>query len=81
MYRKLINIEPDGSRKEFVLYTLKKGADRVVSLFISPASEKGRATLRVGENMWLYIYVALHSKRRQTNPHYELAVYYWGNIQ
>jgi len=55
MYRKLINIEPDGSRKEFVLYTLKKGADRVVSRFISPASEKGRATLRVGENMWLYI--------------------------
>ena len=54
-YRKLINIEPDGSRKEFVLYTLKKGRDKVVALFLSPASEKGRSTLRLGENMWLYI--------------------------
>ncbi|MBW1810182.1 MAG: outer membrane lipoprotein-sorting protein [Deltaproteobacteria bacterium] len=54
-YRKLINIEPDGSRKEFVLYTLKKGREKVAALFLSPASEKGRATLRLGENMWLYI--------------------------
>jgi len=54
-YRKLINIEPDGSRREFVLFTLKKGEDKVVSLFISPASEEGRATLRLGENMWLYM--------------------------
>ncbi|MBU2515150.1 outer membrane lipoprotein-sorting protein [bacterium] len=54
-YRKLINIEPDGSKKEFVLFTLKQGKDNVVALFLSPASEKGRATLRVGENMWLYI--------------------------
>jgi len=55
MYRKLINIEPDGSRKEYVLYTVKKGSDRMVALFLSPASEKGRSTLRLGENMWLYI--------------------------
>ncbi|MGF1548207.1 MAG: outer membrane lipoprotein-sorting protein [Thiotrichales bacterium] len=55
MYRKLINIEPDGSRKEFVLYSVKQGRDRVVALFLSPPSEKGRATLRLGENMWLYI--------------------------
>ena len=55
MYRKLINIEPDGSKKEFVLYTLKKGQDKMVALFLSPASEKGRATLRLGDNMWLYI--------------------------
>jgi len=55
MYRKLINIEPDGSKKEFVLYTVKKGSDKMVALFLSPASEKGRATLRLGENMWLYI--------------------------
>jgi len=54
-YRKLINIEPDGSKKDFVLFTLKQGRENVVSLFLSPASEKGRATLRVGENMWLYI--------------------------
>ena len=55
MYRKLINIEPDGSRKEYVLYTVKKGQDKTIALFLSPASEKGRATLRLGDNMWLYI--------------------------
>ena len=55
MYRKLINIEPDGSKKEYVLFTVKKGQDKMVALFLSPASEKGRATLRLGDNMWLYI--------------------------
>ena len=54
-YRKLINVEPDGEKREFILFTLKKGNDKVVSLFLSPASEKGRSTLRLGENMWLYI--------------------------
>ena len=55
MYRKLINIEPDGSKKEFVLYTVKKGQDKMIALFLDPPSEKGRASLRLGENMWLYI--------------------------
>ena len=55
MYRKLINIEPDGDRKEFVLYTVKKGKDNVVALFLDPPSEKGRSSLRQGNNMWLYI--------------------------
>ncbi len=55
MYRKLINIEPSGSKKEFVLYSVKKGQDKMVALFLSPASEKGRSTLRQGDNMWLYI--------------------------
>jgi outer membrane lipoprotein-sorting protein len=55
MYRKIINIEPDGTKKEFVLRFLKKGQDKVVTLFVSPASEAGRATLRLGDNMWLYI--------------------------
>ena len=54
-YRKLINIEPNGAKREFLLYTLKKGHDKIVSLFLSPASEKGRATLRLSDNMWLYI--------------------------
>jgi outer membrane lipoprotein-sorting protein len=54
-YRKLINIEPDGRKKEFTLFTVKKGVDKVASLFIAPASEKGRSTLRVGDNMWFYI--------------------------
>lgn len=55
MYRKLINIDPDGSRKEFVLYSVKKGRDRLVALFLDPPSERDRATLRLGENMWLYM--------------------------
>jgi hypothetical protein len=54
-YRKIINIEPDGKKKEFVLFTLKKGLDKVASIFLSPASEKGRSSLRLGENMWLFI--------------------------
>jgi hypothetical protein len=54
-YRQLINIEPDGSKKEFVMYMVKKDKDKVASLFLSPASDKGRATLRLGENMWLFI--------------------------
>ena len=55
MYRKLINIEPDGTKKEFVLFTVKKGQEKMIALFLDPPSEKGRATLRLGENMWLYI--------------------------
>jgi outer membrane lipoprotein-sorting protein len=54
-YRKLINIEPDGRTKEYVLFSVKKGTDKVAALFVSPASEKGRSTLRLGDNMWLYI--------------------------
>ena len=55
MYRKLINVEPDGRKKEFVLFSVKKGMDKIAALFLEPASERGRSTLRVGENMWLYI--------------------------
>lgn len=55
MYKKLINIEPDGSKKEFLLFQAKKDRDKMISLFLEPDSEKGRATLRLGENMWLYI--------------------------
>ncbi|OGA23235.1 MAG: outer membrane lipoprotein-sorting protein [Betaproteobacteria bacterium RIFCSPLOWO2_02_FULL_67_26] len=55
MYRKLINIEPSGAKKEYVLYSVKKGRDKVVALFLSPPSDAGRATLRDGDNMWLYI--------------------------
>jgi len=54
-YRKLINIEPDGRKKEFTLFTVKKGVDKVAFLFLAPASEKGRSSLRIGDNMWLYI--------------------------
>jgi len=55
MYRKLINQEPDGTRKEFVLYTVKKGRESMLALFLAPASDLGRTTLRLGDNMWLYI--------------------------
>jgi len=55
MYRKLINIEPDGDKKAFVLYTIKKDNDKMLALFLDPPSEKGRATLRLADNMWLYI--------------------------
>jgi len=55
MYRKLINVEPNGTKKEFVLYSIKKGRDKMVALFLEPASDKGRTTLRLGDNMWLLI--------------------------
>ena len=55
IYKKLINIEPDGSKKEFLLYQAKSGTDKMVSSFLKPESEKGRNTLRLGDNMWLYI--------------------------
>ena len=55
MYKKLVNIEPDGTKKEFLLFQAKKDKDKMVSLFLEPDSEKGRATLRLGDNMWLYI--------------------------
>jgi outer membrane lipoprotein-sorting protein len=54
-FRKLVNIEPSGAKKEYVLYTVKKGRDRMVALFLDPPSERDRATLRLGENMWLFI--------------------------
>ncbi len=54
-YRKLVNEEPDGSKKEFTFYTVKKGKDKIAMLYLLPASEKGRSTLRLGDNMWLFI--------------------------
>ena len=54
-YRKLINEEPNGNKKEFIFYTVKKDREKVAMLYLAPASDKGRATLRLGDNMWLYI--------------------------
>jgi outer membrane lipoprotein-sorting protein len=54
-YRKLVNEEPDGSKKEFIFYTVKKGRDKMAMLYLAPASDRGRSTLRLGDNMWLYI--------------------------
>lgn len=54
-YRRLVNEEPNGKKKEYTFFTLKKGNDKVAMLYLTPASEKGRSTLRVGENMWLFI--------------------------
>lgn len=55
MHRKLINVKSDGSKREYVMYTLKKGRDKVVNLFLEPPEEKGRVILRVGGNLWLRI--------------------------
>lgn len=55
MYRKLINIEPSGRKMEYTFFSVKKGLDKIAGLFLAPASEKGRSTLRLGDNMWLYI--------------------------
>ncbi len=54
-YRKIINIEPDGKQQEFVFYTVKKGTDKMALLYLEPASDKGRAALRLGDDMWIYI--------------------------
>lgn len=54
-YRKIINIEPGNKRKEFVFYTVKKGNEKVAGVFLDPPSERDRSTLRLGENMWLFI--------------------------
>lgn len=54
-YKKLINIEPDGTKKEFLLYQARLGSNKMVSAFLKPESEKGRTTLRVDDNMWLYL--------------------------
>jgi outer membrane lipoprotein-sorting protein len=54
-YRKIIDEYPDGKKKEFQVYLIKKDQDKTAMLFLSPASEKGRSTLRLGDNMWLYI--------------------------
>jgi len=55
MYRKLINVEPDGKTKEFVLFMVRKGNDKVAGVFLSPPTDKDRGMLRLGDNMWLYI--------------------------
>ncbi len=54
-YKKIVNIDTKGVKKEFVMYVGKLGRDKVLAAFLAPKSELGRATLRIGENMWLYI--------------------------
>ena len=55
MLRKLINVRSDGAKREYVMYTLKKGRGQVVNLFLEPPEEQGRVILRVKDNMWLRI--------------------------
>ena len=55
MYRKLVNVDSDGSRREYVMYTAKKGRDKVVNLFLAPPEDLGRVLLRVGDSMWLQL--------------------------
>jgi len=55
MYRKLINVDTDGSRREYVMYTVKKGRDKVANLFLTPPDNLGQVMLRVGDSMWLQL--------------------------
>jgi hypothetical protein len=54
-YKRLINVEPNGRTREYLLYQVAQGREKVAALFLSPASDKGRSTLRVGDNMWMYV--------------------------
>jgi outer membrane lipoprotein-sorting protein len=54
-YTRLINVEPNGRTREYLLYQVAQGREKVAALFLSPASDKGRSTLRVGDNMWMYV--------------------------
>lgn len=54
-YRKIIDEEPNGKKKEYMFFTVKKGNDKIALVYIEPASDKGRAVLRLGDDMWLYI--------------------------
>ena len=76
MYRKIINVEPDGRKKEYTLFSVKKGVDKIAALFLAPASEKGRSTLRLGENMWLYI-----PNVGKAHSHHQPAVRHRGRFQ
>ena len=53
--KRLINVEPNGRTREYLLYQIAEGREKVAALFLSPASDKGRSTLRVGDNMWMYV--------------------------
>jgi len=53
-YRTLTNIEPDGTKKEYLLYSVVKNQEKMIVLVVEPANEKGRAVLRLGDNIWLY---------------------------
>jgi hypothetical protein len=54
-YKRLVNVEPNGRTREYLLYQISDGHDKLAALFLSPASDKGRSTLRLGDNMWLYV--------------------------
>lgn len=54
-YKRLINVEPSGRTREYLLYQVADGREKVAALFLSPASDKGRSTLRLGDNMWMYV--------------------------
>jgi outer membrane lipoprotein-sorting protein len=63
MYRKLINVDKDGSRREYVMYSVKKGRDKVANFFLTPPEDFGRVMLRVGDSLWLRLPDVLHPLR------------------
>jgi outer membrane lipoprotein-sorting protein len=54
-YKRILNVEPSGRSREYLLYSINDGQEKVAALFLSPAADKNRSTLRLGENMWLYV--------------------------
>lgn len=63
MYRKLVNVDKDGSRREYVMYSVKKGRDKVANFFLAPPEDFGRVMLRVGDSLWLRLPDVLHPLR------------------
>ena len=38
-YKRLINVEPNGRTREYMLYQIADGREKVAALFVSPASD------------------------------------------
>src|SRR4030065_2462047 len=55
MYRKIINGEPSGRKREYTFFSVKKGIDKIAGVFLAPASEKGRGTLRLRGNKRAFV--------------------------
>lgn len=53
-YRTIIHQDPYGAQREYTLYSLRS-EEKSISVFLAPESEKGRAVLNDGKNLWLYV--------------------------
>ena len=64
-YKRLINVEPNGRTREYLLYQVAEGREKVAALFLSPASDKGRSTRQ---------HVDVRAERGQTDSDHQPAV-------